>query len=364
MSLEDLAGRLDDLSRNREALALLVLQGERAVPVLAEVLLGPPSSIPDARCLAAEGLGAVGGEAAVSALIRVLSLHELHGLDPVLRLAEEAIRNRAAEQLGKIGDHRAVEPLLSALAHGGLREAMAALARFGEVSAIPHIASRLEDPCDRAAAADALVTFGTMAVSALTAALVERRPSPTDEAPVSIERRAEAARLLGILGDRPLIPILSACLEDPAGIVQLEVALALATLLAADAPGHALAIIPQNLGHPSLPVQMRCLDALVTMGDRAIPHLMARGGPRLTAVAAPRLPSQDALQVTVIEILERIGTEASVRALQDFLRDRSALVRARAQRTLQHPAIGALDSGGDRPALDRPRTNCRGEVSR
>lgn len=66
MSLEDLAAGLDDLSRNREALTLLVLQGQRAVPVLAEVLLGPPSSIPDARCLAAEGPGAIQGERVVS----------------------------------------------------------------------------------------------------------------------------------------------------------------------------------------------------------------------------------------------------------------------------------------------------------
>jgi HEAT repeat protein len=315
MGLEDLAGRLDDLSHNREALTLLILQGERAVPVLAEVLLGPPSSIPDARCLAAEGLGAVGGEAAVSALIRVLSRHDLHGLDPVLRLTEEAVRNRAAEQLGKLGDRRAVEPLLYALAHGGLREAMGALAVFKEGRAISHIVRRLEDPCDRAAAADALVRFGTMAVSALTAALAERRPSPMDEAPVSIERRAEAARLLGILGDRSLIPILSACLEDPAGIVQLEVALALATFLAADAPGRALAILAQGLGYPSIPVQVRCLDALVAVGDRAIPHLKSLGGPRLPAATRPRQPGDDALQITVIEILERIRTEASLRQL-------------------------------------------------
>jgi len=121
MSLQDLAAGLDDLSRNREALALLILQGERAVPVLAEVLLGPPSSIPETRCLAAEGLGVIGGEAAVSALIQVLTFHDIRALDPVLRLAEEAVRNRAAEQLGKIGDRRAVEPLLYALAHEGVR---------------------------------------------------------------------------------------------------------------------------------------------------------------------------------------------------------------------------------------------------
>ncbi len=77
MRIEDLAVQLDDLSRNQEALALLILQGEKAVPSLTRVLLGPPSSIPDARCLAAEGLGTIGGEAAVSALIQVLTLHDI-----------------------------------------------------------------------------------------------------------------------------------------------------------------------------------------------------------------------------------------------------------------------------------------------
>jgi len=110
MSLEDLAAGLDDLSRNREALALLILQGQQAAPLLAEVLLGPPSSIPDARCLAAEALGAIGGEAAISALIRVLSLHDLRSLDAILRLAEEAVRNRAAEDLGNLGNRRAWSP--------------------------------------------------------------------------------------------------------------------------------------------------------------------------------------------------------------------------------------------------------------
>jgi len=345
VSLEDLAAGLDDLSRNREALALLVLQGERAVPVLAEVLLGPPSSIPEPRCLAAEGLGTIGGQAAVSALIHVLTRNDIRQLDPILRLAEEAVRNRAAEQLGKLGDRRAVEPLLYTLVHEGVREAMGAIARFKEDRAIRHIVRRLEDPCDRQAAADALVKFGKMAVSALTAALAERRPSPIDEAPVSIERRAESARLLGILGDRSLIPILSGCLEDPAGIVQLEVALSLVTLLAADAPGRALTIITQNLGRHSVPVQVRCADALVALGDRAIPHVILLGGPRLTAVARPRQPGDDALQITVIEILERIGTEGSARELKAFLHDCSSLVRERARRALRLFSAKGHDPG-------------------
>lgn len=339
MSLENLAAGLDDLSRNREALALLILQGERAVPVLAEVLLGPPSPIPDARCLAAEGLGVLGGEAAVSALIRVLTLHEMRRLDPVLRLAEEAVRNRAAEQLGKIGDRRAVEPLLYALAREGVREAMGALARFKEERAIPHILRRLEDPCDRAAAAEALLTFGRTAVPALAATLKECRPSWRDEAPVSIERRAEAARLLGIIGDRSVVPRLVPCLDDPAAAVQLEAALALVGLAGADAPDRALAIVSRGLDHPSPPIALRCMDALVEAGDRSIPHLLTLGPPRRIPVVGPRRPGEDALQVSVIETLERIGSEASARAIADFLHDRSRLVCERARRALLNLGI-------------------------
>jgi HEAT repeat protein len=341
MSLEDLAAGLDDLSRNREALTLLILQGERAVPVLSQVLLGPPSSIPEPRCLAAEGLGTIGGEQAVTALIRVLTVHDIRRFDPVLRLAEEAVRNRAAEQLGKIGDRRAVEPLLYALAHEGAREAMGALARFKEARAIPHIVGRLEDPCDRAAAADALLAFGSTAVPALTAALTERRPSPTDEAPVSIERRAEAGRLLGIIGDGSVVPHLCSGLDDPAADVQLEAGVALVAMLGPEAPDRALALIAQGLTSPSPPVALRCMDALVEAGDRSIRHLLSVGSPRRTAVVGPRRPGEDALQVSVIETLERIGSEASAQAIEDYLDDHSRLVRERAHRALRQLGIAS-----------------------
>ncbi len=337
MRLENLAAGLDDLSRNREALALLILQGERAVPALARMLLGPPSSIPEARCLAAEGLGSIGGEAAVSALIRVLSLHDPRRLDPVLRLAEEAVQNRAAEQLGRMGDRRAVEPLLYGLAQDGLREAMGALARLREPRAIPHIVRRLEDPCDRAAAADALLAFGSTAVPALTATLTEQHPSSEDESPMSAERRAEAARLLGTLGASQALEALRSRLDDPAAAVRLEAGLALAALTGGDTPDRALAVIAQGLNHPGPPTALRCMDAAVEAADRSIPHLLSVAPPRRTAAVGPRRPGDDALQVSVIETLERIGSEASTRAIEEFLHDRSPLVRERAQRALRHP---------------------------
>ena len=341
MGIEDLAAGLDDLSRNREMLALLVLQGEQAAPILTEVLLGPPSSIPDARCLAAEGLGAIRGEAAVSALIQVLTLHDARSLDPILRLAEEAVRNRAAEQLGKIRNRRAVEPLLYALAHGGVREAMGALARYKEERAIPHIVRRLEDPCDRAAAADALLKFGSAAIPSLAATLAEYRPSSTDEALASIERRAGAAWLLGIIGDRSVVPHLAACLDYPAAAVQLEAALALATLTPRNIPDRALVIITEGLINPSPPMVLRCVDALVEAADRSIAHLLSVGPPRRVPDIGPRRPGEDALQVSVIETLERIGSEPSARVIEDYLDDHSRLVRERAHRALRQLSIAA-----------------------
>ena len=351
MGIEDLAAGLDDLARNREALALLILHGEQAVPVLAEVLLGPPSSIPEARCLAAEGLGAVGGEAAVSALIRVLSLHDIRRLDPVLRLAEAAVRNRAAAQLGKLEDRRAVEPLLYALARDGVREAMAALAAFGEPRAIPHIVRRLEDPCDRAAASDALLLFGAAAVPALAATLTERWPAADDEAPVSVERRAEAARLLGLLGDRSAVAVLRAAVEDAAPPVRVEASLALAGLLGAEVSDDALDIVARGLVRASADLAARCSDALVAVGDCSIPALLGVTGPRAAPTPGPRRPGEDTLQVLAIEVLERIRTAGSLHALEAYLRDASPLVRGRARRALDrcsstaqaHEGVGAAE---------------------
>jgi HEAT repeat protein len=45
--------------------------------------------------------------------------------------------------------------------------------------------------------------------------------------------------------------------------------------------------------------------------------------------------------VSVIEALERIGSEASARAIEDFLHDWSPLVRERAQRALLHLGVSA-----------------------
>jgi HEAT repeat protein len=221
---------------------------------------------------------------------------------------------------------------------------MGALARFGEPRAVSHVVQRLEDPCDREAAAEALLAFGKAAVPALVATLTLCRPSADDEAPMSVERRAEAARLLGNLGDPSVAPALRFHLEDQWPAVRLEAGLALVVLSATEVPERALTIIAEGLEHPGVPFALRCADALVTAGDRSIPHLLSVAGPRSTPAVHPRQPADDALQVMAIEALERMGTDAAARTIKDFLRDRSLLVRERAQRALRH--LGALAFGG------------------
>jgi HEAT repeat protein len=85
--------------------------------------------------------------------------------------------------------------------------------------------------------------------------------------------------------------------------------------------------------------------APVEASDRSIPHLLSVGPSRRTAAVGPRRPADDALQVNVIEALERIGTDATARAIEDFLHDRSSLVRERAQRALHALGVVGLDLG-------------------
>jgi HEAT repeat protein len=160
-----------------------------------------------------------------------------------------------------------------------------------------------------------------------------------------VERRAEAARLLGVLGDKSVVPALRWCLDDPAPAVQLEAALALIALFAADAPDRALVGVALGLGHPGVPTAARCADALVAAGDRSIPHILAAAPPRSQPATRPRRPSDDALQVMAIEVLERLGTPAGTGAIEGYLQDRSGLVRARANRALRR--LGSVAVGGD-----------------
>lgn len=101
MNLRELVAGLDDPQRSWQVQMALIQWGEEAVEPLVEFLLPPPTLDPHPRCLAAEALGAIGGEKALEGLIKALTINDVAGRGPQIQLAEEAVRNCVAEQLGR-----------------------------------------------------------------------------------------------------------------------------------------------------------------------------------------------------------------------------------------------------------------------
>lgn len=233
--MKDLQGlmlQLNDLSRNLKALNDLLQIGtvhpEAVVNALTEFLLSPPALHFQPRALAAEGLGILGGERAIEALIAALDFNDVSQADPSVRLSEEVVRDAAAEQLGKIGDRRAIEPLLLALERNHPIEAALALSRFKERRALPQMVAMLEDPFHRDRVAEATLVFGETAIPALAEALrVPRYIFEDQEAKISVERRAAAAELLGELGSLTALPALKRARFDHEAPVREAVARAI-----------------------------------------------------------------------------------------------------------------------------------------
>lgn len=115
--LRRLITQLADPSRNSQALLVLLAEGEETVPVLAEFLRSSkPSSLPEPRFLAVEGLGILKGPEALEALITVATEKLGEISDPVVRLAEETVVSRAALALADFPDESlARETLLELL---------------------------------------------------------------------------------------------------------------------------------------------------------------------------------------------------------------------------------------------------------
>ncbi len=121
------------VSRDRRiAVGLLGACGEDAAPELSRVVSDEGES-PSVRTTAATAMGSAGGQG-------------VEPLLPLLKSRNRELQTAAAESLGRIGDRRAVVPLIALLQHGdNVREedeavrlaAVKALGRLGDSRAVP-----------------------------------------------------------------------------------------------------------------------------------------------------------------------------------------------------------------------------------
>jgi len=188
---------------------------------------------------AARSLGRIGDVRAVDPLIATLGSDHLcaeardalvgigapavEALIAVLKDGNWKMRDEAASLLGRIGDARAVEPLVVALEDEDKdvrRVAARALGWLGDSRAVEPLKHALPSPdgATERAAADALVAIWSPAVDPLIAALKSKHQ------PV----RVSAAEALGKLGDVRAVAPLIAALED--GTLGLEAVEALGKL--------------------------------------------------------------------------------------------------------------------------------------
>src|SRR6266540_3791230 len=264
-----LVARLHNLHEIFRVQGEILLYGTAAVEPLAELLLSPPSTFPQPRVAAAECLGSLGTERAIDALLCVLDYNDLQTIGPVQRLAEETVRNAAARQLGRFPLPRVIDALLAALRQNHLIEAGIALAQIGETRAIPSLLECLEDDVKKEKATEALRRFGYAAVPLLQDALCHPRLVEGMEPPLSQERRARAAELLGALGADATIPALHDGLRDDSSRVRLECTLALVALRGTEAQEAGESLIVGLVDHDFL-TQTCCEEALQTVGERTL----------------------------------------------------------------------------------------------
>lgn len=311
LDIEALVRCLDNLHWNLQVQADILSLGERAVPALVNFLHEPPSQFPHGRVLAAEALGRIGGEAAFRGLLQALDPRHLEGLSPVLRLSEEDVQNAVARQLARIGDRRAIPVLLDALRIHRLLGAAEASVRFHVAEALPWLVEGLEDAFKRDRLSQAILDLGWTAIPSLIATLEQRRMHRDEELLPSLERRAEAIRLLGLLYAKEAVHSIRAALRDPYDTVRREAALALVAVGECDEVLEAVPALLAGLTHPDFLQRDRCADALVRIGPRCVPLIeqaIAQGG---MMVGVEAVPLTMTARTEALRILERLKGPAA-----------------------------------------------------
>ena len=266
-SSDQLVSRLRNPLQRESVVKELALQGYAAVGPLVSFLLSGPGNEHEPGCLAAEALELIGGEDALNGLFTaLLTPIDLHG--PVEELQQEAVRDCICHALQRIGDRKAVAPLLLALREYHLVGAAEALAGFGERQAIPLLVALLEDGFKRTRVSEAILKYGSDAAEELVKAIGRKHIKDDSEILPSIERRAEAVKLIGLIGYTQAAPNLSELLDDEQESVRLESALSLASVMGDNIPEKACDMIRSTVHHPDLATRLRVEEALCSMKHR------------------------------------------------------------------------------------------------
>jgi HEAT repeat protein len=143
-----------------------------------------------------------------------------------------------------------------------------ALTEFKEKRALPLLMKLLEDGFRRGRVSDSIRKYGEDALDELLKTIKIKRLREDDEVLPSIERRAEAAKLLGLIGNKKALSTLVDLLGDDQHTVRLEAALSLAALLGDGAPEQAVEVIKSASYDPDLGTRLRVEEALCSMKRR------------------------------------------------------------------------------------------------
>lgn len=191
--IDRLVEGLFSLTDGELSMAALVGIGGPAIPALRRVLLeGKPSTV----YLPRQRVVCVLGELeAFSALCDYL-LRQKDIRDPELRLAEEAVENTAARELGRSQSEESFHVLQAVATTRKLPGAVEALAQFHRAEAAPVLVAALESDFCRSAAVDGIRLIRVAAVPYLIDSVRSPEPSRMEESPSSLRRRRAALSLL------------------------------------------------------------------------------------------------------------------------------------------------------------------------
>jgi HEAT repeat protein len=243
-----LVRQLQNLHRGPLVMPEIIALGGIAVPALEAALRGPSEALHHPRSLAADALGAIGGEEANAALIRALTDSTARELNPAFREAEAVVVSRIVTHLSRHRCRSAIDALLGSMSRRPGPAGAQALGEFRDPRAIPLLVSGLGEDAARDAAMNALRRFDRAPVLRLHAALGQPYSIAGIEAPTSIDARAAAAVLLGEFGERT--PLLAA-LGDPARAVRVAAAMSLLRMQDSAPLPAALEILVRGLDDPN-----------------------------------------------------------------------------------------------------------------